>query len=410
MLSRGCFAALLFPNAAAAACKQALSHVGAVLGGCTAAASTSAQPSASRSLPGFGRLTADRGHAVCGPSSIPPSGAAFSTAALAGATEAGDAAHAAASIGAPAADAAGDGGAASSGSSGVPSSESDAAASSAGDGAAGGGGDGPASSSGDGAAPEVMVPQPVPRAHVDAPRGAAGAAAGARTPSEERTKAEIDLQRAAGGRELHALISGAPEPLAPEALRIALSRAAVLVQAKQQQSKAAQGVGAVADEEAVLLNDALIRLTTRLVQVHGGLDVPQLAAILHSYAKLQLLPGTVEFMAQLVGRLKGRISSGAGVDGKVLAMLGWSLARLGCTNETVLAELARAAEQHADAMTVPQLRQLLWAAATLPLHDWQLIATLSRAAARRVRARRPRLVVQQQRHNAGCGWVFYRHA
>jgi hypothetical protein len=65
--------------------------------------------------------------------------------------------------------------------------------------------------------------------------------------------------------------------------------------------------------------------------------VPQLAAILHSYAKLQLLPGTVEFMAQLVGRLKGRISSGAGVDGKVLAMLGWSLARLGCTNETVLA-------------------------------------------------------------------------
>jgi len=36
-------------------------------------------------------------------------------------------------------------------------------------------------------------------------------------------------------------------------------------------------------------------------------------------------------------------------------------------------------------MTAPQLRQMLWAAATLPIHDWQLIATLSRAASRQVR-------------------------
>ncbi len=159
----------------------------------------------------------------------------------------------------------------------------------------------------------------------------------------------------------------------------------------------------------------------------------QLSTILHTYAKLELRPGTPEFMAKLFSCLAGRL--GPAVDGKTLAMLGWSLAKLGCGDAKVVAgetvgrfigrligrssssrgsrciyaqsgrkppaqfknplsppppscpsELARAAERAADGMTAPQLRQLLWAAATLPIHDWQLIATLSRAASRQVRA------------------------
>ena len=139
-------------------------------------------------------------------------------------------------------------------------------------------------------------------------------------------------------------------------------------------------------------------------------------------------------MASLAGRL-------APADGRTLGMLGWALARLQVSDAAVLqgalppascpaaaifpwlfqgeggrtggplmplrdaiplaptpgdarslfqtkqqqnlAELARAAERAADAMPPAALRQLLWAAARLPLHDWQMVAALARAAARR---------------------------
>lgn len=47
-------------------------------------------------------------------------------------------------------------------------------------------------------------------------------------------------------------------------------------------------------------------------------------------------PGTPEFTQQLVGRLAGRLT-GPSIDGKSLAMLAWSLGRLGCADGKVLA-------------------------------------------------------------------------
>lgn len=80
--------------------------------------------------------------------------------------------------------------------------------------------------------------------------------------------------------------------------------------------------------------------------MYPELSVPQLAAVLHTYAKLQLLPGTPEFMGHLAGRLRGQLGGGR-VDGKVLAMLAWSLARLGCSDTEVLSGERGAADSAA---------------------------------------------------------------
>jgi hypothetical protein len=109
----------------------------------------------------------------------------------------------------------------------------------------------------------MMVPQPLPR--------------GARPPAAAaapRPEIEAKLQEAPDAASLAALVVEEGGALGPEALRIALARVAALMQpsASERGGGGASGSGSSGASSSgggggQLLEDTLVRLTTRLVQV-----------------------------------------------------------------------------------------------------------------------------------------------
>lgn len=169
-----------------------------------------------------------------------------------------------------------------------------------------------------------MVPPPLPRDSATSSGTSGGGA-------PQRSDLELQLQRAASDAELRdavAAAAAAPGGHTPETVRIALARAAQLVRAaaeeqqQQQQQQAGGGGGADAAEAAAApavspaLGEALVLLTRALVEVHVQMSVRQLAGVLHTYAKLGLLPGESKLRAGLKGE------EGRGSGAQALGMSG----------------------------------------------------------------------------------------
>lgn len=63
-----------------------------------------------------------------------------------------------------------------------------------------------------------------------------------------------------------------------------------------------------------------------VMQVYADMDLLQLTSVLHTYAKLQLLPGTEGFMKQLLSRFTGQLSTMP--SPRYTSDLAWSLGQL----------------------------------------------------------------------------------